>query len=618
MAGAAPPGPRAGHGPPRWLVYVIILGLYLSLRGYHSYDGDQAYRLPLLLHEQDPSVLAADPFVAAFTAFNPHRGSLWVLDLVTRPLGLSAGLFVLFALTFAATCRGIDRLARAVVPESGSFVGVIAAGLLLSAKAGNIGTNHLFEAMLLDRLMAFAAGWLALAETVAEPNRAPWRSAVLIGLATLVHPSAGLQLAMVLAASRAIWCVLHRWTRVSISMAISGAPALALAVVPGLAINFSAGSSLQHTMPDNLFWLLSVELQSPQHMLPHLWRMPQWLAWSCYLALAALALAPLARPRALSANFTGDADPESRPQSATCEPAFAKRRLVLTLATILVGLSAAWYVIEFRHHVRVTIFQPFRMATLARGIALVMLAGRLVALWRRGDALARMRAILLPVALTGDWLLVVTTAAELAVSATESIRILLPRRRTWSVVDWTVWLLMIAAGLNFLGHHDTEYGHIPLLATLGLGLAVVFIERARKRGYFLRWSLDWTPRRLRGRSGGLDRSRRGALRRGAAARLLRLPVVLSAGMGPDQSLPVLAVPLDDIERLAVWCREHTPQAPGSSDRPVPRRSASGRDGAWPSTGRPAPTTAWAWPTGSRGFRITSISTAARPNSCVPM
>src|SRR3984957_6636451 len=97
--------------PPRWLVFLVILGLYLTLRGYHSRDNDQAYRLPLLLHHQDPALFADDPFVRSFDAFNPPRGYLALLDLASRPLGLSAGLFFLFTLTFAAACMGFDRLA---------------------------------------------------------------------------------------------------------------------------------------------------------------------------------------------------------------------------------------------------------------------------------------------------------------------------------------------------------------------------------------------------------------------------------------------------------------------------------------------------------------------------
>ena len=50
----------------RLLLIVTALGLYLTFRGYHSRDGDQAYRLPLLLHRQDTAMYADDPFVRAF------------------------------------------------------------------------------------------------------------------------------------------------------------------------------------------------------------------------------------------------------------------------------------------------------------------------------------------------------------------------------------------------------------------------------------------------------------------------------------------------------------------------------------------------------------------------
>ena len=38
--------------------------------------------------------------------------------------------------------------------------------------------------------------------------------------------------------------------------------------------------------------------------------------------------------------------------------------------------------------------------------------------------------------------------------------------------DATAYFCMLALGLNFLGHHDTEYGHIPLLAAIGAGVLV--------------------------------------------------------------------------------------------------------------------------------------------------
>src|SRR5262245_6042799 len=113
-----PRASSAPSSPSHWFAFFLILGVSLSARGYHSRDNDQAYRLPLLLHRQAPALFADDPFVRGFDTFNPHRGYIALLDLASRPLGLSLGLFVLFVVTFAATCAGIDRLARAVWPEN--------------------------------------------------------------------------------------------------------------------------------------------------------------------------------------------------------------------------------------------------------------------------------------------------------------------------------------------------------------------------------------------------------------------------------------------------------------------------------------------------------------------
>ena len=395
-----------------WLPGFLLLGLYLTLRGYHSFDGDQAYRLPLLLHRQDPTLYADDPFVRSFDAFNPHRGSLTLLDAVSRPIGLPAGLLLVFILTFLATCRAISRLARTTWPELGPSVGWFAVCLFLAAKAGNIGTNHLFEAMVLDRLVALALGWLAIADAVTRPETGWWRSAISIAAATIIHPSVGLQLAMVLGTSWMAWALFGRRSLANSGATLRAGAALVLAVIPGLAVNLPQGTTLQGDLPASFFWILSVELQSPQHMLPHLWRMPQWLAWSSYLALAVVTLAPFGRrlkerPIELAAL--------DRAHSETIAPRF---RLAIMLAVISVGLGAAWYAIEVRHSIRATVFQPFRMSTVIRGICLILISGRIVRLWRIGSWLDRTRAIVLTTGFLGDWLLVVATVAELAVSAT--------------------------------------------------------------------------------------------------------------------------------------------------------------------------------------------------------
>ena len=545
-------GPPSERPPHSWWTYFFLLGLYLSLRGYHSFDGDQAYRLPLLIHQQDPSLYADDPFVRSFDDFNPHRGSLALLDVVSRPVGLPLALFFIFAVTFLVTCRALDRLAVAVWPDSRPGVGWVAIGLVMAAKAGNIGTNHLFEAMVLDRLVALALGWMAIVDVVTLTAIGCWRAALPIALAAIVHPSVGLQLAMVLGTGWVAWALLRRITQVSFPIALRGLGLLALAVVPGLLINLPRGSNPRGDLPDSLFWIFSVELQSPQHMLPHLWRVPQWLAWLSYILLAGLQLMGSG-----SNDTEGWTSKDAHDGPAT--PAMAARnRLAIMLAAILIGLGLAWYAIEVQHWVQVTIFQPYRMSTVARGIALILIAGRLCRLWQTGRRLDRLRATVLALGFLGDWLLVVTTLAELVASAIDSLRRRLPLAPVVTMMPWLAYLVTIGLGLNFLGHHDTEYGHVPLVIAVALGIGTG-IPTPRNRLLSSVLAAQAT-----------GRTRRAATVVGLAWFVPGLALVASL-IPPQNPVARSAIvrglvnrcrfypmPLDDIERLALWCRDHTP------------------------------------------------------------
>ncbi|MDR3633710.1 MAG: hypothetical protein P4L84_07720 [Isosphaeraceae bacterium] len=528
---------------PRWLAYCMIFGLYLTLRGYHSRDNDQAYRLPILLHHQDPALFANDPFVRAFDAFNPHTGSLTLLDWASRPLGLSTGLFALFTGTFLATVWGVDHLARTVWPEAGPRVGLAAVALVLLAKAGNVGTNHLFEAMLLDRLMAYALGWVALAVTVERPQRGLAVAPLLIGLAALIHPSLGLQLALVLAASWVVWTLIVPGPSYGVRELIVGLAWLALALLPGMLLNMGQGGRLLEGLPPDEFRLLSVELQGPQHMLPHLWRKPQWLAWGCYLVLAALAWVERDRKDGSEA---------------------ARTRLMIVLAVTLSGLGAAWFGVEVVRDLRITLFQPFRMATLARGLALVLASGRAVALWRRGRFIDRARVMLAALGLAGDWALVVATLFDVTVALLERVRLPV---KAWESIgadqparpmlrNSVLAAAVLATGLWFLARHDTESGHIPLLSGLALVPFVMLGPR-----------LVWNGRRIAF----------------ALSAVWTLPVLsllvaphVETGHAPAWQVALVercrfrATAVDDVERLAVWCRDHTPRGARFIGPPGPK------------------------------------------------
>ncbi len=484
---------------------VLALGLYLTLRGYHSRDGDQAYRLPLLLHRQDPGLFSDDPFVLAIDDFNPHVGSLALLDAASRPFGLSVALFGLFALTFGLTCLAADRLGRSCWPDRGPVVGVMAVALLMTAKAGNVGTNHLFEAMLLDRLMALSLGWLAILSLVIDPRRGAWMAAVAIGFAAVVHPSLGLQIATLAGSGLVAWSI---FGQTSLQAAVASAGLMALAVVPGLAL-VAGGKALMDGLAPGDFYTLAALVQGPQHMIPHLWRSPQWIAWACFPILAIMSMLDS--------------------EGSECS---ARWRVLILLVVNLAILAASWVAIELIGSVRATIFQPFRLATVARGLCLILISGRIRDLWVRGSWSDMARLGLIFAGLTGDWSFVVATAVEVA--SCSRVR---PTRAIPGIV--------LAIGLVFLARHDTESGDVRLIAAIAASSMLWAARRAMP-------SLCWNRRRAFLVAG---------LAWVVPASAIVLPMVATG-----RSVEALKAhcrfgewPGDDIERLATWCREHTPE-----------------------------------------------------------
>ncbi len=522
---------------PRWGLILLLFGLYLTFEGYQSLNGDQAYRLPLLLDRQGVAFYEHDPFVRSFDTFNPHRGYLTLLDLVSRPLGLSACLFGLFALTFGLTCLGLERLTRATWPKAGPLVGWACVGMVLLTKSGNIGTNHLFEPLLLDRLMALALGWNALALAVERPSRGLWVGPLLIVPACWIHPSLGLQLAGLLGVTWLIWGFWPRTSEVRIGQSLRAIVLLGIACSPSLWMSATQGDSLFKGLSPEDFRLLTAYVQSPQHMVPHLWRMPQWLAWGCFPVLAFLTLRGWGLP--------------DRVEKSTCLPP-ARLRLWMLYAVNLLGLAIAWVAIEPLENLHATLFQPFRMATLARGLALVLLSERVVALWSRGGWADQARVVLLAAGLTGDWSLVVVTIVELAITLSG-----------WAGerAAQCAGVLTTGAGLIFLSRHDPQSGHLALCG----GLVVWSLVRLflRKR------AVDWNRQRFYR-----------ILAYSWAVPLLAwiVPILPWSKTNPgrfEETFLVkhcrfVPVPVDDVERLSVWCRKNTPPSARFIGPPGPK------------------------------------------------
>jgi hypothetical protein len=318
-------------------------------------------------------------------------------------------------------------------------------------------------------------------------------------------------------------------TNVDRATARRGLVALALALGPAMMLNAGQSARLFEGLAPEEFRLLSVELQGPQHMLPHLWRFPQWLAWACYPILALLSLGQVGQFHRVAGWPAG------------------RLRLALLLAINLAGIGLAWVGVEVVHDLRLTVFQPFRMATVLRGLAIVAVSGRVLELWRRGNLPDRARALLLTVGLDGDWTLVVATSFEITMTILDVARSRGLGDPAFGRIRWGLGSAVLGLGLGFLARHDTESGQIPMIGSLVVLIVGTWANRVRA------FRFCWNRRRLAWALFGA----------------WAVPVAaLIAGSGFDGDRPWVhalvdrcrfaAVPTDDVERLAVWCRDHTP------------------------------------------------------------
>jgi hypothetical protein len=495
-----------------------LLGVFWTARGYESFDGDQAYRLPLLLARQNPAVFARDPFVRAFDAFNPHVGWLWLLDLVSRPLGLAASLAALFVFTYAAMTVGILKISRSISTVRGS--GFVAIALFLAARAGNIGTNHLVESMVLDRQIALAAGWLAIAIWIC--SKPSWRGHVLaagcLAFAGLIHPSLGLQLAMVCAVSGVAWTFGWRSTDFDRRSLVNLLGGCLLGALPSLGFAAGSAATLTRGLALDEFRALAVEIQGPQHLAPWLWRFDQWSAALAYLALAIVAI----RERSVASRDAASA---------------GLGRLALMLGCLVAGLGAAWVGVAMVRDFRLTLFQPFRMATLARGVCLLLIAPRIARQWQERTIFARMRAASIVLGLVSDQAFVAVAGAEVLATLAQ-----------WTIGDRSriVWFGAIGVGMRHLAFHDTQ----PSAWILGAGLAVVAIWSVMDRLRPIEWNARrcvmvsvaaWTVPIL-AVFGGLNGMERGGPPAWAKSLVARCRFV--------------ECPTDEVERLGVWARGH--------------------------------------------------------------
>ncbi len=508
------------------------VGAVVTLGGYQSRVVDQCYRLPIVARMNDQALYAADPFVRAFDSFNPHWGYGHLLNSLSAVTGLSAALFGLYAATLALSVASLWRIRRALAPAAPPWADwLVVAGFVL-CRAGNIGTNHLWEDHLLDRQIGFALLWFALAEWLGGERRRSWSIPVAVGLTAIVHPGLGVLVAALWAgvfiAGLAIGETHKRDTMRFLVI-------LALAMIPWAVAYLPQSKTLAEGIDPALFWSLATELQGPQHMRPVHWRESQW--WAAFAILAA-GLGGLALNR------------REFDRAAVI-------RASLWAVPIVIGLALTTVLVEIAHSLPVAMAQPFRLATPLRGLCLILLIPHLTALIRSGGVAGAARAGALILCLRGDRAFVAAVAVEFVFIGSSWIFRQFTNPNGKPGYDLATLAVAGILASRWLIRNDTADGEVLLIGGYLTGAAFALIVPRVGPRIAMRFSSA---------PNGIRNARAYRIIAYAWAIPLASAIAGTADPSGDSSIcralagrwRIQEIPTSDIERLAVAAREILP------------------------------------------------------------
>lgn len=513
---------------------LIACGLVITINGYESRVVDQCYRLPILERMIDPQAFPADQFVQAFDKFNPHLGYLRILQFSSSLFGLSISLFLLYCITAFLNIYSVWRIRELVFPDLPEWTNWLLLLLLVLCKAGNLGTNHIWEDHLLDRQIAFALGWFALACWLEANESIYWKIPVITGLIAIIHPGLGLL-------NLALWCGLFSWNFIFAAFprekVLFFFGVFLLSMLPWARLYLGQSSVLKAGVSPDLFWQLATEIQGPQHMRPSLWRSSQWYAAFSLLALGFIQFFWMI--------------PEKVPQKV-------HQRASQWILMIVFGLFVSWPAIEYFHDINITLAQPWRLATPLRGLLLIILTSILTPYFSINNRLIRGFAFSIIVGLRNDWVTFFLCSVSIFV-------ITLPNfmRLVRSNIMQLIFQLLIGGSLIYslwwISAHDPQDG-ISLIA--GSYLFVFIVDYLLKKHEV---KIDPENNTIHFPY-SLQISRRNAI---IAAWLLPLSSLIIGGFDPTGQTRITQIlaskwriyetPRTDAEKMGVWLNANLPK-----------------------------------------------------------
>ena len=207
-------------------IALFIVVATLNAGGYRYGASDQAFYIPAIEHHLDPTLFPRDwPMLAAQDRLNTFTPLVARLSAVTGA-GLPALFLALYVAGLAALGAGAWLLGRRLYRSTWTVAALLAALTLRHAVA--LGAVNTLEGYLHPRMLAFAAGTLALAAFLRR--RDGW-AATLGALALALHPTTGAWFALWLWVAATVGE--PRWRRSLLALGVAGAAACAWAVASG-------------------------------------------------------------------------------------------------------------------------------------------------------------------------------------------------------------------------------------------------------------------------------------------------------------------------------------------------------------------------------------------------
>lgn len=277
------------------IVYAVLVGVAATLWGYNYGTGNQIEQLPIVMRAMDSSYLLNDFFTNASVEFGPRLYFANFVAAFAHLMPLPAVYLVLTILGNILIALVSAFFARDLFDHSNTAA-LFAAAVVMSVKTFWLGgTNTLYGNFLEPSHLALP---LLLGTIWAGLRQRPLLTAILAGIASLLHPLMGLETGAIMLAVMTLQCLFSRGFHLAI---ISLDRSFILKLATGwLIFAVYAAASLvpyanTHRIDPQLFIHIVAYFRHPHHYLPSTFGLLQYLQAAAFIFPVAIAWIDLRR-----------------------------------------------------------------------------------------------------------------------------------------------------------------------------------------------------------------------------------------------------------------------------------------------------------------------------------